>query len=122
MEVKNFSEWLEDSEEIITSTMTAGSETGSFSAEPTDKSTKTPKIKSNDIGVADTGVSVVTGDVLQPTKTTSYRHQTIATKNQKTMVGGDEAMVSTPKHTNKQIDVPDMYATGLFNVNYSPNK
>lgn len=122
MDVKNFSAWLDEGEEIITSTMTAGSEVGSFSAEPTEKSTKTPKIKSKDIGIADTGVSAVTGEVLEPTKTSSYRNQTIATKNQKTMVGGDEAVVATPKHTNKQVDVPDMYATGLFNVNFSPNK
>lgn len=122
MSVKNFMEWLEDGNEIITSTMTAGTEVASFSAEPTSKNTKTPKIKSKDIGVADTGVGEITGEILEPTKTTSYRNQTIATKNQKTMVGGDEAEVSTPRHTKKEIDVPDMYATGLFNVNFEPNK
>lgn len=122
MSVKNFMEWLEDGDEIITSTMTAGTEVGVFSAEPTSKNTKLPKVKSKDIGIADTGVSYVTGDIVEPTKTTSYRKQTVATKNQKAMIGGEDVDVSTPKHTKKEIDVPDMYATGLFNVNYSPNK
>lgn len=122
MTVKNFMEWLEDGDEIITSTMTAGVETGAFSAEPTQKDSKVPKIKSKTIGIVDTGVADVTGEMSEPLVTTSYRNQTVATKNQKTMVGGDASTVATPRHTTKEIDVPDMYATGLFNVNFAPNK
>ena len=58
--------------------------------------------------------------MIQPTKTTSYRKQAVATKTQKTYVAGDESDVSTPKQTNKSTEMPNMYAAGLMSVNYSP--